>query len=117
MKYLIFFVLLIMTSCVSVKWKYNYVGSRFIEFQKYAYSDSSVSFTIPSDFSTKKTLRKMSKAQIIRKMDMLEKGTALFPDSTSINNHGIDSFYINQYKVQYIKDHGLVRKNIILIKK
>ena len=48
-------------------------------------------------------------------MDKLEKGSALYPDSVSVNDKKLDSFYFNKYKIEYIKDHKLVSKNIFFI--
>ena len=112
----IFIICILLASCVSLQWKYNYVGTRMESFRKYDNdSDTSIVLMIPSDFTHKRRLKKQSKKKIIKMMDKLEKGSALYPDSVSVNDKKLDSFYFNKYKIEYIKDHKLVSKNIFFI--
>ena len=59
--------------------------------------------------------KNLKRSEVKKNVRLFEKGLALVPDSISNEGEKIDSFYFNKHKIEYIRDHKLVSKNIILL--
>jgi hypothetical protein len=59
--------------------------------------------------------RNLKRSEVKKNVKLFEKGLALVPDSLSKASESTDSFYFNNYKIKYIRDHKLISKNIFFI--
>jgi hypothetical protein len=100
-----------------MKWKRNYTNRRLEYFQeKYSISQDSIhSFIIPNGISGK-TVRQATKRELKHDSKLFERMYALIPDSINSSTGGVDSFYINENKIIYIKQHNLLSNNIHFLK-
>ena len=103
------------SSCATLKWKNNYVNRKISSYQKIYSVDSFYNFTLTNAFSGK-SIRLSSKKQLKENMKIIEKIFATIPDSINNVNGKIDSFYTNENKIHYIKQHNLQSGNIHFLK-
>lgn len=118
--------LVFLNSCVSVKYKKNYIINSWESFNKYNYqkelSLDVFNGQIGLSLNDSK-LRKLKMKKIKADINYLERNIALSPDSISatlvsqINKINIvDSFYVNEEKIRYITQNGLLTPNKHFIK-
>ena len=112
-KSMVFLIVLVLESCTSLKWKYNYIGTRLQSLKKYTIDkDSSIILSIPSDFRVEKKIKRSRKRKIMFMMNKIERGAAMFPDSLVRSGNRTDSFYYNINKIKFIKENRLQTRNI-----
>lgn len=102
----------LLSSCATMKWKRNYVNNKISTFLKTYTKDSSFDITLPTNLMGK-SVRLSTRKQLKKNINALEKAFALIPDSINNNNvERVDSFYTNENKIVYIKQHNLQSKDI-----
>jgi hypothetical protein len=111
-------VLLIITSCSTVKWKRRYEINKFLSLQKKYSNDNEFIVSNPNveDSFETKSVKKIKRKGIKKNIRLLEKGLALVPDSVYRNGVEIDSFYKNQNKIHFILKKKLESGNIFMSK-
>lgn len=108
-------------SCATPKWKERYASKHMHHFQnKFGNQDIFgdnvfvLGDNIPTDkdYYIKKT---NTRSEFKKRIYYLGRSLAMVPDSIRVRSDGIDSFYINKHKVNYINKNGLKSPNIIFM--
>jgi len=108
--------LFLVSSCVTLKWKRNYLNKKMSAISKTYGVDTNFVTTFQENL-VGTSVRLMTKKQLKRNVSTFEKAFALHPDSTYTTDKGVDSFYFNKNKVNYIKEHKLQTRNIYFLSK
>jgi len=105
----------LLSSCATAKWRQHYVKQKFDDFHaRYSWKNEyEISFSCAG--TKYKPIQQQTKKQVKQSFKCLESAVAIIPDSTSLNNNIIDSFYTNKNKIQYIKKHSLLTQHKHLI--
>jgi hypothetical protein len=121
------FLLILFSSCATVKYKKKFIADKWLEFSKYRNDNGEVSYSIHNEnlslFVADSLLRKVKMKKIRLDLDYIERCYALSPDSTSpflgenIKGMKIDSFYYNIEKIKYIQANKIDTANMVLIHK
>src|SRR5260370_26852983 len=97
-------VLVLLTSCSTLKWKRKYAAKTIISFQRKYFSGNSFEISLPGmeDTLDRTSFKKIRRKGFKRNIRLLEKGLALVPDSIFSQRVQIDSFYKNLNKIHFI---------------
>ena len=105
------------TSCVSVKWKKNYINKNIgSAFRKYHVSEDYLIQAKPGELITK-PFEKLTRRDVKKNVVAYEKIIAIVPDSTYESNDKTDSFYWDKNKIEFIKIGKLKTSFIHFIEK
>jgi hypothetical protein len=111
----IIYLCIIYSSCATPKWKTTYMNKHGEILQKKYSAKNEFETTIVSGQFVAKPYKNVTRKDVKKNMQGLEKIFALLPDSISSTGKIIDSFYINKNKIAYIKKSKLQTNNIHFI--
>jgi PBP1b-binding outer membrane lipoprotein LpoB len=109
--------ILLFASCSTLKWKRNYAAKNMLSFQKKYSSNNEFILSFPNGETLDTTaFKKINRKKFKKNVAILEKSFALVPDSVSINNIEIDSFYKNPNKISFVLEKKMKTNHIYFYK-
>ena len=101
-----------LSSCATMKWKENYAQKNVQKIQeRYIKGSEFQTGGLPSEVF--KPTKELSRKEFKRKIRQVEKLFVIVPDSIVITSAGVDSIYINRYKIRYLKKNRLKTDGMI----
>lgn len=116
-------IIFILSGCATVKTKRKIIDKYYHELidlgfrAQFSYNNEKFEAIHPARIFGDSALKTISKKELKKLLKYYNDQIAIMPDSVHHSENGIDSFYINQSKISYLKKHYRKSNHVHFIRK